>query len=123
MTRLPGRYLFPALLGVLGILGVHSFHGNHEARAASESLTPEPGVRVSRPAKRFALELDGQVVGFLDAVSGGGVRAEVMDERMEPGGIHRKRLGPPRAQEIALQVGLAMDPAFYRWIAQTWAEG
>src|ERR1051325_9775614 len=97
MTRFPGRYLFPALLGVLGVLVVYSFEGNHEARAASESLTPEPGARASRPAKRFALELDGQVVGFLDAVSGGGVRAEVIDERMEPGGIHRKRLGPPRA--------------------------
>jgi hypothetical protein len=123
MTRLPGRNLCSALLGVLGVLVVHPIGGNHEARAASESLTPEPGPRASRPAKRLALELDGQVVGFLDAVSGGGVRAEVIDERMEPGGIHRKRLGPPRAQEIALKVGLAMDPAFYRWIAQTWAEG
>jgi hypothetical protein len=120
MTRLPGRYLFSAFLGVLGILVVHPFGGNHEARAASESLTPEPGARASHPAKRFALELDGQMVGFLDAVSGGGVRAEVIDDRTEPGGLLRKRLGPPHAQEIALQIGLAMDPAFYRWIAQTW---
>jgi hypothetical protein len=127
MTRLPGRYLFSAFLGVLGILVVHPLGGNHEARAASESLTPEPGARATRPARRaicqFALELDGQMVGFLDAVSGGGVKAEVIDERMEPGGLLRKRLGPPRAQEIALQVGLAMDPAFYRWIAQTWEAG
>jgi hypothetical protein len=115
----PLRRAAAITLAVLGAWG----GGNHEARAASESLTPEPGARASHPAKRFALELDGQMVGFLDAVSGGGVKAEVIDERTEPGGLLRKRLGPPRAQEIALQIGLAMDPAFYRWIAQTWEAG
>jgi hypothetical protein len=97
--------------------------GSEATRAANASAASEPGARPPRLTKRFALELDGQLVGMLDGVAGGGVKAEVLDEQAEPDGILRKRLGQPRPQEITLQVGLAMAPAFYQWIAQTWAVG
>jgi hypothetical protein len=97
--------------------------GSEATGAVNEDAPAEPGARAPRQTKRFVLELDGQIVGLLDGVGGGGVKAEVLDEQTEPDGLLRKRLGQPRPQEITLQVGLAMAPAFYQWIAQTWAEG
>src|SRR5262249_51988519 len=96
--------------------------GSEAIRAASESLSPEPAARAPRLTKRFALVLDGQLMGLLEGVSGGGVKADVIEQRTEPGGLLRKRLGRPHPQEISLQVGLAMSPTFYRWIAQTWED-
>jgi hypothetical protein len=116
-------------LAVLGACGGTS--GDARAESSPSPLrgggrgegSAEPAPRAARLTKRFALELDGQVVGLLDGVSGGGVKAEVIDQRTGPDGLLRKRLGRPHPQEISLQVGLAMAPAFYRWIAQTWEAG
>ena len=59
--------------------------------------------------------------GFVRSVSGGDISAPVLEEKPDPAGFVQKHLGTPVYEDIALQVGLAMGPARYDWIAATWA--
>jgi phage tail-like protein len=70
-------------------------------------------------AGRYALELDGAIVGMISAARGGNWVADVVVEKpAAPGGdrIRRKHLAGARVEPISIQVGLPMAPSFYAWL-------
>jgi phage tail-like protein len=68
----------------------------------------------------FALELGGATIGFARAFRGGGAVAEVVTEKVGDDRIARKHIGPPRYEDIELQVGFGMKNELYDWIAASW---
>ena len=75
---------------------------------------------VGRTTGVVALSLDGKPCGSAKSVAGGDISAPVIEEQAGPTGFVLKHLGPPVYEELTLQVGLGMGPAFYDWIAATW---
>jgi len=71
-------------------------------------------------AGRFALELDGTLCGFLKAVEGGAITADVIEESLGASYFHKKHIGGPRYEELTLQLDLSLDKAVYQWITDTW---
>jgi phage tail-like protein len=71
------------------------------------------------PVGRFALQLDGVTCGFVHAVSGGGITADVVTAPARGAGFDEKHLGPVRYEEIAVQLDLSCDARLYDWIAAT----
>lgn len=75
-----------------------------------------PPVTRSYSAGRFALEIDGTVAGFVNAVEGGGAFGDVVKEAGEDV-YFKKHLGNPGFRDIRLEFGADMDKSFYNWIA------
>lgn len=71
--------------------------------------------RAFTPGK-FALEIDGNVVGFVNAVEGGLPFGDVVKEAGEDFFV-KKHLGYPGFRDIRLEFGADMDKSFYHWIA------
>jgi hypothetical protein len=67
-------------------------------------------------AGRYALELDGAVVGMLSAARGGNWVSDVVVEKIGPDGIKHKHLTGARVEPISIQVGLPMAKPFYAWL-------
>jgi phage tail-like protein len=71
-------------------------------------------------AAHFALELSGkpEELGMFRSIEGGGIKADVMT--YQNGGTYDRwrQLGKPKFEDIKLQVGMAMSPPFYEWIAE-----
>jgi hypothetical protein len=78
-----------------------------------------PGTR-SFAAGNFALQLEGVSCGFLKAVDGGDISAEVISEPMGSSTFVTKHIGPPKYEDFEVQVGFGMATAFYDWIAAAW---
>jgi hypothetical protein len=74
-----------------------------------------PDVR-SYSAGKFALEIDGNVAGFVNAVEGGQAFGEVVKEAGEDV-FFKKHLGNPGVHDIRLEFGADMERSFYNWIA------
>ena len=74
-----------------------------------------PVTRSYSPAK-YALEIDGNVAGFVNAVEGGRAFGDVVKEAGEDV-FFKKHLGNPGFRDIRLEFGLDMDKSFYSWIA------
>lgn len=66
------------------------------------------------------LMLEGQSCGIVRNVSGGAVRADVVSERIGPGQLTKKHLGPVHYEEFELDVGFAMAKPLFDWITETW---
>jgi phage tail-like protein len=73
-------------------------------------------------AGSFALELDGAKIGFARSFRGGGAVAEVITEKLGPDRIARKHIGPPRYEDIEVQVGFGLKNELYGWIAASWEQ-
>jgi hypothetical protein len=69
-------------------------------------------------ASDFALELDRLIVAPLQSAEGGFARAELINET-GPGGLVKKRLGPPRYQDLVIQLALPAPDAVRDWIGST----
>ena len=68
-------------------------------------------------AGRFALELDGNLVGVVSAYQGGNVFADVVEFTSGSGDlIPRKSPGELHYEEIVIMTGLGMDAAFWEWV-------
>jgi phage tail-like protein len=67
-------------------------------------------------AGRYALELDGVVVGMVSAARGGDWFGDVVLEKPGPDRIRRKHLAGARVEPISIQVGLPMAKPFYAWL-------
>src|SRR5215217_5081344 len=80
-----------------------------------------PGPRNPVAATRFALELDGAVVGLPASAAGGDAVAEVVVTPAGPDGVRRKHLGSVRYTDIVLRCGVAMEKAFWSWLSDTLA--
>lgn len=78
-----------------------------------------PGTR-SFAAGNFALQLDGVSCGFLKAVDGGDISADVISEPAGPSGLVKKHIGQPKYEDFELQVGFELAKLFYDWIADSW---
>jgi hypothetical protein len=64
------------------------------------------------------LTLDGVACGFLNAVAGGDVSADVIEEAVAPPDFFaRKHIGQPKYEDFVLQMGLSMAQVVYDWIA------
>ena len=72
-------------------------------------------------AGSFTLMLDGMTCGFLKAVDGGGIFADVAQERPVPGQFTKKHLAGVKYEDIQLTVGFSMAQALYDWMAATLA--
>jgi hypothetical protein len=70
----------------------------------------------SYSAGRFALEIDGSVAGFVNAVEGGQAFGEVVKEAPGDDVFFKKHLGNPGFHDIRLEFGADMDKSFYNWI-------
>jgi hypothetical protein len=74
----------------------------------------------SYAAARHALVLGGGKAELLKSVSGGDIAAPVIDEAGGPGGIAKRHIGPPRYEELALQLDLNMSDQEVDLIAGMW---
>jgi phage tail-like protein len=72
-------------------------------------------------AGRFAIEVDGNTVGYAHAVDGGAISADVVTERVGLDSIAHKHLAGVKYEDLLLTVDLSLDPLFYAWIADTLA--
>lgn len=99
------------------LLGLPKFLGGWAASA-------EAAVRSSYASGAVALELDGQFVGILVAVEGGSSFADVVPEAVGPDMIQRKRPGPPRFEDIVLDVDFSqITKPLSGWIGDTLSRG
>jgi hypothetical protein len=80
------------LLGGVALLGTTAWSG---PVLAAEQRTYSGGT--------FALEIDGQSVGFLKSFEGGFAKAEVISESASAGAFVKKHIGQPRYQDIVLE--------------------
>jgi hypothetical protein len=76
-----------------------------------------PGTR-SFAVRTHALELEGVSCGFLAAVEGGDVSAEVISEAHGDSAFATKSIGPPRYEDVVVQVAFGMTKPFYAWITE-----
>ncbi len=71
-------------------------------------------------AGNFFLTLDGSNVGFIKAIDGGYITADVIDQSFGPSGFTKKHIGSPKYEEFSIQFGFAMNKAIYDWISASW---
>lgn len=96
--------------------------------AQAAAALPQQGAAVGNPigersyiAGNFFLTLDGSGAGFLKAIDGGYITADVIDQSFgASGGFTKKHIGAPKYEEFSLQVGFSMNKAVYDWIAASW---
>ena len=67
---------------------------------------------------KFALEIDGKFVGFVDSVEGGLPFGDVVKEAGDDFFV-KKHLGNAGYRDIRLEFGADMDRSFYEWIASS----
>jgi len=87
--------------------------------ALSSSLLAMPGER-SYVSGNYFLNLDGVKCGFVKAIGGGAITAEVINEPAGPNYFVKKHIGQPKYEDYTLQVGFSMSDAIYEWIRQSW---
>ena len=83
---------------------------------ANTGVGAAPPATRSFTAARFALEIDGSIVGFVNSIDGGLPFGEVVKEAGEDYFL-KKHLGNPGFRDIRLEVGADMDKSFYEWIS------
>ncbi len=67
-------------------------------------------------AGKYALELDGVHMGWLQSAEGGHATADVVSEAVAADQLKRKHLGNVKYEEITITVGADMTAQFYDWI-------
>src|SRR5690242_8726516 len=80
--------------------------------------------RVQRPftGGQFALELDGNPVGFLSSIDGGHFKSDEVKYQSGHGkhlGVVTKYPGKPKYEDITFTVGMANSPSFWDWVKAT----
>jgi len=68
-------------------------------------------------AGHYALQLEGVSAGFLKSIDGGATFAEVIEEG-GIGGFTRKVPGRPKYENLELEAGLSLSPAFYELVSE-----
>jgi phage tail-like protein len=68
---------------------------------------------------RYTIELDGTTAALLKAEEGGYATADVVVEKIGSDRIAKKHVGPPRYEDISLEVGAGMSKNFWAWIKDT----
>jgi T4-like virus tail tube protein gp19 len=70
----------------------------------------------SYTAGRFALELDGQIAGYIKSVAGGNIKGEVAVHQLGPNNLQKKHLATIVHEPFTVEVGMGMTRGFYDWI-------
>jgi phage tail-like protein len=65
---------------------------------------------------RYALELDGTVVGFLSSAEGGNPVGEVVTEQLGTDMVARKHIAGVKYEDITVSFGTGMSSRLYDWI-------
>ncbi|HVN60648.1 MAG TPA: phage tail protein [Gaiellaceae bacterium] len=76
----------------------------------------------SYAAGSFFFNLQGVKCGFLKAVAGGDISAEVVEEKTGPDYFTKKHIGQPKYEDIELTIGFDMVQDVYEWIAASWKQ-
>jgi hypothetical protein len=86
------------------------------------SLSPASAAERQRSyvSGNFFLTLNGVKTGVIKSVDGGGISAEVINEPQGPNYFTKKRIGQPKYEDFAIQVGFSNGKQLYDWIQQTW---
>lgn len=71
-------------------------------------------------AGNFYFELDGIKCGFIKSIDGGGVTADVIEEKVGPSYFTKKHIGQPKYEDFTMMIGLSMSKAIYEWIESSW---
>jgi hypothetical protein len=82
---------------------------------SNTGVSASPVVR-AYTAGKFALEIDGNVAGFVNTVEGGLAFGEVVNEQSDYF-FFKKHLGNAGVRDIRLEFGADMEKSFYNWIA------
>ncbi|HWI53171.1 MAG TPA: phage tail protein [Symbiobacteriaceae bacterium] len=80
-----------------------------------------PGARRGHVAGKYALELDGVVVGWLQSAEGGYAYSDVVSENLGPEQIVKKHIAGVKYEDITVTMGTGMSQTFFDWIAGTLA--
>ena len=67
-------------------------------------------------AGKFAFELDGTRVGFLQNVSGGSMTAELATHKMGPHNSEKKNVTTIKWTPVKIRTGIGMSRGLYQWI-------
>ena len=73
-------------------------------------------------AGSYFFNLEGVKCGFVKAVDGGGVSAEVIEEKVGPDYFTKKHIGQPKYEDVVLTIGFDMVQNVYDWIAASWKQ-
>src|SRR4051794_7880644 len=69
----------------------------------------------------YLVTVDGVKCGFAKSVVGGDISADVVEEAAAPGQITKKHIGPPRYEDMSVEIGFGLSQPIYAWIAASWA--
>jgi phage tail-like protein len=67
-------------------------------------------------ASKFAFELDGTTMGFLNSVEGGGLKTDVVDYKQGRLQDVWRQIGRLKYEDITIRCGMGLSPDFYKWI-------
>jgi hypothetical protein len=122
-TTTSRRRFLGTAAGATGVALGAAVWGSGQAAAA---IVPQGGPQPLTADKRgfvsgkFAIDLDGVSAGWLQDTAGGGVVADVVNEKISAASFTKKHIGQPKYEDIAVQVGFSMSKAFYDWFAASW---
>jgi hypothetical protein len=71
-------------------------------------------------SEKFMLNLDGMECGYVQSLTIGGITTNVTSPPARPTHHAKKHPGPPKSEDIEIQIGLSMAQPVYDWIAATW---
>jgi hypothetical protein len=77
----------------------------------------------SYTAGRFAVDLDGQLAGYVKSVSGGNIKGEVAVHQLGPENVQKKHLATIVHEPFTVEVGMGMSRGFYEWIQASFDKG
>ena len=66
------------------------------------------------------LSLDGVECGYVQSLTIGGITTNVTSPPARPTHHAKKHPGPPKSEDIEIQIGLSMAQPVYDWITTTW---
>lgn len=77
----------------------------------------------SYTAGRFALDIDGQIAGYIKSVSGGNIKGEVAVHQLGADNIQKKHLATITHEPFTVEIGMGMTRGFYDWIRASFDKG
>ncbi len=79
-----------------------------------------PTANRSFTAQNYFLNLESVQCGFIKSVEGGGISAEVIQEKTGNDYFVRKHIAQVKYEDLSLQMDLSLDRTVYDWIAASW---
>jgi hypothetical protein len=70
----------------------------------------------SYTAGNFCLDIDGYNVGYLKKFSGGGMKADIVTNKLGPDNIEKKHVAKVGWEDFKFDVGIGMGQGCYEWI-------